>query len=91
VQALQKCQLLEVMAVAAVTLARKAALSPAFARVRPSVLAAACLLKAREGLGLSPAWPRTLQSMTAYAPAPGSPLQQCLEVMGLLGMTASLA
>ncbi|KAI7837718.1 hypothetical protein COHA_008440 [Chlorella ohadii] len=89
--ALQKCQLLEVMAVAAVTLARKAALSPAFARVRPSVLAAACLLKAREGLGLSPAWPRTLQSMTAYAPAPGSPLQQCLEVMALLGLNASLA
>lgn len=76
---------------AAVTLARKAALSPAFARARPSVLAAACLLKAREGLGLAPAWPRTLQSMTAYAPNPGSPLQQYLEVMSLLGLNASLA
>ena len=76
---------------AAVNLARRAALSPAFARVRPSVLAAACLLKAREGLGLAPAWPRTLQSMTAYVATPGSQLQQCLEVMGLLGMAATLA
>lgn len=74
------------MAVAAVTLARKAALSPAFVRFRPSVVAAACLLKAREGLGLAPAWPRTLQAMTAYVPAPGSQLAQCLEVMALLGL-----
>ena len=71
----------------AVDLARKAALSPAFVRFRPSVLAAACLLQAREGLGLAPAWPRTLQAMTAYSPgAPGAQLQQCLELMGMLGM-----
>ena len=70
---------------AAVGLARKAALSPAFVRFRPSVVAAACLARARESLGLAPAWPRTLASMTGYLPgAAGSQLAQCLEVMALL-------
>ena len=86
-QALHKCQLLEVMALTAVNLARKAGLSPSFVGFRPSVVAAACLLKARQGLGLAPAWPRTLQSMTAYLPSPESPLQQCLDILDLLGMS----
>lgn len=69
----------------AVNLARKAALSPAFVRFRPSVVAAACLLRAREALGLGPAWPRTLASMTGYdAGVPACQLAQCLEVMTLL-------
>lgn len=85
-QALEKCQLLEVMALSAVDLVRKAALSPALAGFRPSVVAAACLLSAREQLGLAPAWPRTLQSMTAYTPAAEGALKQCLEVMQLLGI-----
>ena len=76
------------MALTAVNLARKAVLSPSFVGFCPSVVAAACLLKAREGLGLAPAWPCTLQSMTAYLPAPDSPLQRCLDVLGLLGMSA---
>ena len=80
---------MQVWALAAVNLAHKAVLSPAFVRFPPSVVAAACLLKAREGLGLAPSWPRTLQSMTAYMPAPDSQLLQCLEVMALLGMAAT--
>lgn len=88
-QALEKCQLLEVMALSAVDLVRKAALSPALAAFRPSVVAAACLLSARERLGLAPAWPRTLQSMTAYTPAAEGALKQCLEVMQLLGIGRS--
>ena len=88
-QALQKCQLLELMALSAVGLARRAALSPAFVRYRPSVVAAACLVRARDSLGLAPGWPRALQSMTAYLPTPESQLRQCLEVMALLGMTAA--
>lgn len=87
--ALEKCQLLEVMALSAVDLVRKAALSPALAAFRPSVVAAACLLSARERLGLAPAWPRTLQSMTAYTPAAEGALKQCLEVMQLLGIGRS--
>lgn len=85
-QALEKCQLLEVMALSAVDLVRKAALSPALAAFRPSVVAAACLLSARERLGLAPAWPRALQSMTAYTPAAEGALKQCLAVMQLLGI-----
>lgn len=86
--AMQQCQLAAVMAAAATGLARKAALSPAFARFRPSLVAAACLLRAREALGLAPAWPCALQGMTGYSlGAPGGQLQQCLEVMSLLGLS----
>ncbi|PSC77032.1 Pentatricopeptide repeat-containing [Micractinium conductrix] len=81
--ALQKCQLLEVMALSAVALVRKAALSPVLAGFRPSLVAAACLYKARGGLGLAPAWPRTLQSMTAYQPGEGGQLAACLDALSL--------
>ena len=75
------------MALTAVDLARKAGLSPSFVGFRPSVVAAACLLRARQGLGLAPAWPGTLQSMTGYLPSHDSPLQQCLDVLDLMGMS----
>lgn len=88
-QALQRCALTQVTALAAINLARKAVLSPGFARFPPSVVAAACLVSARRGLGLGPSWPSTLQSMTAYVPAPGSQLQQCLDMLALLGLTAA--
>ena len=85
--ALQQCQLVGVMAAAATDLARKAALSPAFAAFRPSLVAAACLLRAREALGLAPAWPRALQSMTGYSPAaPAGQLRQALDLLSVLGL-----
>jgi hypothetical protein len=88
-QAIQKCALTQVTALAAINLARKAVLSPGFARFPPSVVAAACLVKARQGLGLAPSWPRTLHSMTGYTTAPGGPLQQCLELMSMLNLAAA--
>lgn len=80
---------MQVMALSAVDLVRKASLNPALAHFRPSLVAAACLLRARQTLGLAPAWPRALQSMTAYQPGPEGQLQQCLEVMSLLGITCA--
>ena len=71
------------MALSAVALVRKAALSPVLAGFRPSLVAAACLYKARGGLGLAPAWPRTLQSMTAYQPGEGGQLAACLDALSL--------
>lgn len=87
--AIQKCALTQVTALAAINLARKAVLSPGFARFPPSVVAAACLVKARQGLGLAPSWPRTLHSMTGYTTVPGGPLQQCLELMSMLNLAAA--
>ena len=84
--ALQKCQLAHVMSLTATDVVAKAALSPAFVRFDPSVVAAACLLKARQSMGLSPAWPLVLQDMTGYVPGSTMALDQCVELLQLLGI-----
>ena len=76
---------MQLVALAAVTLAGKATLSPAFSSFPPSAVAAACLVRAREGLGVAPAWPSALMTMTGYALAPDTQLRHCVEVMALLG------
>ena len=85
--ALQKCQLAHVMALTASDMVAKAALSPAFVRFDPSVVAAACLLKARQSMGLFPVWPSVLQDMTGYSLEDPVAMAQCLEMLQLLGIS----
>jgi pentatricopeptide repeat domain-containing protein 1 len=86
---LQKCQLAQVMALTATDLVAKAALSPAFIRIDPSLVAAACLHKARQSMGLVPSWPSILQDMTGYLMDPSTgPMNQCVELMQLYGIAS---
>eukprot|EP00887_Chlorella_sp_A99_P006645 scaffold3.g6645.t1 len=85
--ALAQCELMQLMALAAADVAGKAALSPAFARYPPSLVAAAALAKARQGLGLVPFWPTSLERMTGYVPAQEA-FATCCEMMALLGLAA---
>lgn len=92
-QSLQKCQVAHVMVLTATDLVAKAALNPSMAVFDPSITAAACLIKAREGLGLSPAWPLALRDLTNYDPAikdddASTVLGQALHMMQLLGLVS---
>ena len=87
VQALQQCELMQVMALAAANITSKAALSPAFVRYPPSLVAAAGLCKARQSLGLHPAWPSCLGGMTGYSLSQPL-LLECCDVIALLGLSA---
>ena len=75
------------MALSAAELATKASLSPALAAFAPSLSAAACLAKARAGIGLHPAWPSSLQAMTGYAPDQQAFASAC-DLLSLLGLAA---
>lgn len=79
-----KCQLVQVMVLTASDMVAKAAISCAFARFDPSVVAASCLLKARENMGLLPAWPLVLRDMTGFDAESHAELLQCLELFKLL-------
>lgn len=97
-QSLQKCQVAHVMVLTATDLVAKAALNPSMAGIDPSIAAAACLIKARQGLGLSPAWPLALRDLTGYDPAAvpdvddasssEALLEQALHMMHFLGLAS---
>lgn len=82
---LRKCELMQLMALSAAELATKASLSPAMATFPPSLVAAACLAKARASIGLHPAWPSSLQAMTGYSPEQQSFASAC-DLLSLLGL-----
>jgi len=84
---LPKCQLVHVMGLSASDMVAKAAISPAFARFDPSLVAAGCLIKARESLGLAPAWPLVLQNLVEHDPMLRAKLQQCIELLQICGVT----
>jgi pentatricopeptide repeat domain-containing protein 1 len=84
--AMQRCQALHMMGLTAVDGVAKAAISPAFVSFPPSVVAAACLLRARQSLGLAPAWPDALRGMTGYAAEGGDLLAQCSDMMAATGI-----
>lgn len=52
----------------------RAACSPLCIAFHPSAVAAASLIVVRRLRGLTPLWPRVLQVMTGYDPAPGGEL-----------------
>lgn len=80
-------RVLQLAVLSATDLLNKAALTPVFYQFQPSTVAAACLCRAREGLGLLPTWPGALQAMTGYSlDAPESALRECLELMAVLGL-----
>ena len=82
-------QRLQLTVLHALGLAGKAALSPLFYQFPPSAVAAACLAKGREALGLAPTWPVVLHQMTGYSPtAPGDATRQCAELLTALGLAA---
>lgn len=83
---MQKCQLLHVMVLSAINMVTKAALSPTMASFPPSIVAAGCLIKARAAMGLTPAWPPVLSSMTRLDPVGNTMMQQCLELLVALGV-----
>ncbi|KAL4551621.1 hypothetical protein Ndes2526B_g05894 [Nannochloris sp. 'desiccata'] len=89
---LQKCQLAHVMALTATDLVAKAALSPAFITMDPSLVAAACLYKARQSMGLVPSWPLVLHDMTGYSMEGGADgtgqMNQCVNLMHMLGISS---
>lgn len=86
---LQRCQLAHLMVLTATDLVAKAALSPAFAQLSPSATAAACLMKARESLGLVPLWPTVLQELTKYEAEQMPPeVKHCVDLLHILGLSS---
>ena len=84
---MNRCPLMQLMALTAVNMVTKAALSAAFAAFPPSAVAAACLCKARESIGLEAAWPGVLLELTQLLPASDPALRSCLELLQLLGIS----
>lgn len=81
---LQKCQFLQVMALSATDFVSKAALSPTTSQFDPSIVAAACLIKARESIGLSPSWPSSLRDMTGFEGPERPDIARCLKYLNVL-------
>ncbi len=73
------------MVLSAINAVTKAALSPAMTRFPPSLVAAACLVKARAAMGLTPTWPGMLAEMTGLEERM---MGQCLEMLVLLGIAS---
>jgi hypothetical protein len=77
----------QLTALSAIQLVSKAALTPVFYQFPPSAVAAACLCKAREGLGQAPVWPSALHSMTGYSPSSaGDAVRECMDLISVLGL-----
>jgi hypothetical protein len=86
-QGVHKCQLLQLVSLTAVEAVANAALNPAFACFPASIVAAACLTKAREGFGLAPSWPGVLHELTQFDPVHDPRMKQCMDVLCLLGIS----
>lgn len=81
---LHKCQFLQVMVLSASDAISKAALSPAVLQFDPSVVAAACIMKARESIGIAPVWPLCLRDMTGFEGPQRPDISNCLRILNAI-------